>query len=107
METLNKKKYLLIFSHLIVVFYFLFGIQLALSQNFVNSESVICKSSNDSNKQHGLKYISHCVFDLLSDYNYNECFYIYKNIKFDKSINSNQLLSNFLKIEPKINSPPL
>ena len=55
METLNKKKYLLIFSHLIVVFYFLFGIQLALSQNFVNSESVICKSSNDSNKQHGLK----------------------------------------------------
>ncbi len=107
MKILKKNKYLSIISYLIIIFYFLFGIQLALSKSFLSSENVICKNSNDFSKQHGLKYSSHCLLDLLSDYNFHDYLYIEKKIQTDKSFDLNKLCLNFLEIDPKINSPPV
>ena len=91
---------------ILLVYFFISGLQFAIANTLLNPhDENICTSHENSNKN-DTKCISHCVLEINSDCNSEKFFGFTKNHK--STFLSKRKLENlnFLSIEPKSNSPP-
>ena len=91
---------------ILLIYFFISGLQLALANSLLNlHDENICTSSDNSNKN-DTKCISHCVLEINSDCNSEKVFGFTKNHK--STFLSKRKLKTliFLTIDPKSNSPP-
>ncbi|MBF91780.1 MAG: hypothetical protein CMP34_03120 [Rickettsiales bacterium] len=100
----NSKSYKTILT--LIVTFFISGYQLAISNTLINlHDENICKSEDNFNKNN-LKCLSHCILDINSDCNPESLFYVTKLDKFVFLCKRKLQNLNFIKIDPKSNSPP-
>ena len=91
---------------ILLVYFFISGLQLALANTLLNlHDENICTSSDNSNKN-DTRCLSHCVLEINSDCNYEKFFDFTKNHKSIFLSKKKFETLNFLITEPKSNSPP-